>query len=248
MMAEASDHMLAKRAATLAGELLMTLRQEAKDANLPSKRIGEIGDAQSHKLLCAFLNDTFPDDAILSEEQVDDLARLDAGRVWIIDPLDGTREFSEGDRDDWAVHVALVENQQPTVGAVALPSLKTTFCSNAKISLQDDIDQIRVICSRTRPGPAAELLANELSADLIYMGSAGAKAMAVVRGDAEIYAHTGGQYEWDSCAPVAVAVAHGLHASRLDGSPLKYNQSDTYLPDLLICRKELITSVLTILN
>jgi len=248
MMAVASDHILAKSAATLAGKLLLALRQESSDAGLPAKRIGEIGDDRSHNLLCAFLSDAFPNDAILSEEQMDDLERLNAKRVWIIDPLDGTREFSEGDRDDWGVHVALVENQKPTVGAVALPSLSTTFCSDTKTVPTDPINDIRIVCSRTRPGPAAELLADQLSGDLIYMGSAGAKAMAVVRGDAEIYAHTGGQYEWDSCAPVAVALASGLHASRLDGSPLKYNQSDTYLPDLLICRKELAVSTLSILN
>ncbi len=248
IMAIASDHALAKSAATLAGKLLLTLRQEANEAGLPPKRIGEIGDERSHKLLCAFLSDAFPSDAILSEEQMDDLERLEAERVWIIDPLDGTREFSENGRNDWAVHVALVESQKPTVGAVALPSLNTTFCSDTKRALSDSITDVRIVCSRTRPGPAAELLAKEMSGDLIYMGSAGAKAMAVVRGDAEIYAHTGGQYEWDSCAPVAVAVASGLHASRLDGSPLQYNQRDTYLPDLLICRKELAEATLTILN
>ena len=166
-MAIASDHALAKSAATLAGRLLLTLRQEAAKSGLAPKRIGEIGDDRSHKLLCAFLSDAFPNDAILSEEQMDDLERLAAERVWIIDPLDGTREFSENDRDDWAVHVALVENQEPTVGAVALPSLNMTFCSDTKTATNDSITDVRIVCSRTRPGPAAELLANELSGDLI---------------------------------------------------------------------------------
>ena len=247
-MASATDHNTAKKAATLAGRLLLTLRNEAELANTSPELIGKSGDEQSHNLLCSYINDACPGDAILSEEQMDDFSRLSADRVWIIAPLDGTREFSEYGRDDWAVHVALVEQNLPTAGAVALPSLNRTYCSNDKSSLSKGIEKIRIVCSRTRPGPAAELLATELSGNLIYMGSAGAKAMSVVQGSSEIYVHTGGQYEWDSCAPVAVALAHGLHASRLDGSPLKYNQQDTYLPDLLICRKELTESILTILN
>ena len=88
------------------------------------------------------------------------------------------------------------------------------------------------------------IVAEALGAELVAMGSAGAKAMAVVLGHADIYAHSGGQYEWDSCAPVAVAKAAGLHVSRIDGSELRYNQPDPYLPDLLICRPELAAEVL----
>ncbi|MFV2039905.1 MAG: 3'(2'),5'-bisphosphate nucleotidase CysQ, partial [Acidimicrobiales bacterium] len=190
-----------------------------------------------------------PADAVLSEEGSDDPSRLTAARVWIIDPLDGTREFGEPPRTDWAVHVALVENGRPTAGAVALPALGVTLSTCFPPTLPAATGGApRIICSRTRPGPAAELLGDKLDGELIYMGSAGAKAMAVVRGDADIYAHTGGQYEWDSCAPVAVAEAAGLHTSRLDGSPLVYNTPDPYLPDLLICRRELAEQVLAVVG
>jgi 3'(2'), 5'-bisphosphate nucleotidase len=243
-----SDFHLARESASLAGKLLMILRKSAVASGALSSTLGEIADRKSHELLCELILDVSPDDAILSEEQEDDLTRINSNRVWIIDPLDGTKEFGETDRSDWAVHVALVEGGTPTVGAVAMPDIGTTFCSNDVPSPLKEITEIRVMCSRTRPVPAAQIIADELSGEIILMGSAGAKAMAVVKGDAEIYVHAGGQYEWDSCAPVAVALANGLHASRLDGSPLLYNQRDTYVPDLLICRKELADSVLAIFN
>ncbi|MBT95823.1 MAG: 3'(2'),5'-bisphosphate nucleotidase CysQ [Acidimicrobiaceae bacterium] len=243
-----SDFQLARESASLAGKLLMLLRKSASDSDVPSSTLGEIADKESHELLCGLILDVSPDDAILSEEQEDDLKRLDSNRVWIIDPLDGTKEFGETDRSDWAVHVALVEGGIPTVGAVAMPDIGTTFCSNDPSLPLKEITEIRITSSRTRPVPAAQIIADELSGEIILMGSAGAKAMAVVKGDAEIYVHTGGQYEWDSCAPVAVALANGLHASKLDGSPLLYNQRNTYLPELLICRKELADSVLAIFN
>ena len=247
-MATESDHSLAKESATLAGQLLLLLRDLAKDSRIEAETLGKIADQKSHELLHKIISDVFPNDAILSEEQEDDLQRLGSGRVWIIDPLDGTREFEETGRTDWAVHVALAENGIPTVGAVAIPSIGTTFCSNDNPTIRNEISEVRVICSRTRPSPAAQMIAEKLSGKIIHLGSAGAKAMTVVSGDAEIYVHTGGQYEWDSCAPVAVALANGLHASRLDGSPLVYNQSDTYIPDLLICRKELADSALAVFN
>ena len=185
---------------------------------------------------------------MLSEEGKDDQARLGADRVWIVDPLDGTREFGEVPRTDWAVHVALVEDGVPTAGAVALPGLRLTLSTAEPATLPDAPRwPARVICSRTRPGPAAETVVAALGGELVTMGSAGAKTMAVLRGEADIYPHTGGQYEWDSCAPVAVALAAGLHASRLDGSPLRYNQADVYLPDLLVCRPELLEATLAAL-
>ncbi|HEX7444230.1 MAG TPA: 3'(2'),5'-bisphosphate nucleotidase CysQ, partial [Acidimicrobiales bacterium] len=182
-------------------------------------------------------------DAVLSEEGRDDPARLTAARVWIVDPLDGTREFGEPPRTDWAVHVALVVAGRPVAGAVALPALGLTLGTRPAPSPLPPLPASpytpRVIVSRSRPPAAATWLAEHLGGELVPMGSAGAKAMAVVRGEADVYAHSGGQFEWDSCAPVAVAAAAGLHVSRLDGSPLRYNNADPYLPDLLICRREL---------
>ncbi|MCB2088580.1 MAG: 3'(2'),5'-bisphosphate nucleotidase CysQ, partial [Sphingomonadaceae bacterium] len=150
------------------------------------------------------------------------------------------------ERTDWAVHVALAVNGKPEIGAVALPGLDTVLRTDAPIAVPEAAAVPRMVVSRTRPAREAVAVAEKLGAELVPMGSAGAKAMAVVRGEAEIYLHTGGQYEWDSCAPAAVALAHGLHASRVDGSPLVYNQADTYMPDLLICRPEYAEKVLAL--
>ena len=157
--------------------------------------------------------------------------------MWIIDPVDGTREYGEG-RTDWAVHVALAIDGTPVIGAVALPGLGVVLRSDQPTEIPPAPEKLRMVVSRTRPAAEALTVANALGAECIPMGSAGAKAMAVVRGEADIYLHNGGQYEWDSCAPAAVAAAFGLHVSRIDGSPMVYNQVDTYIPDLLICRKE----------
>ncbi|HYF45424.1 MAG TPA: 3'(2'),5'-bisphosphate nucleotidase CysQ, partial [Acidimicrobiales bacterium] len=190
-----------------------------------------------------------PDDAVLSEESVDDPVRLERSRVWIIDPLDGTREYGEPPRDDWAVHVALTEDGTPTAGAVALPGAGLVLHTGEPPAVAPAVDgPPRLAVSRTRPPACTELLVDRLGATLVEMGSAGAKAMAVVRGLVDVYAHSGGQYEWDSCAPVAVALAAGLHATRIDGSPLVYNQQDVYLPDLLICRPEYAEPVIDLLN
>lgn len=247
-MAEQLDHELASAFAEQAGTLLLQTRAELTASGATTTELKDEGDQRSHDLLMTLITAARPDDAVLSEEGSDDPARLSAERVWIIDPLDGTREFGEPPRTDWAVHVALVESGRPTAGAVALPAMELTLSTHAPPMLPDAHRSApRIICSRTRPGPAAELLAEKLEGELLYMGSAGAKAMAVVRGEADIYAHTGGQYEWDSCAPVAVAEAVGLHTSRIDGSPLVYNTPDPYLPDLLICRRELADRVLAVL-
>jgi 3'(2'), 5'-bisphosphate nucleotidase len=184
-----------------------------------------------------------PGDAVLSEEEKDNSDRLRASRVWIVDPLDGTREFGER-RTDWAVHVALSVDGAPTCGAVALPGLGLTLCSQERVAAAQHEGPPRMLVSRTRPAREAVAVAERLGASLVPMGSAGAKAMAVVRGEADIYLHTGGQYEWDNCAPAAVALAWGFHASRADGAMLRYNQPDTRLPDLLICRPDLATAVL----
>ena len=249
MPATSADHALAHRLATEAGDLLVALRERLSAAGETPAALKAEGDRQAHELLMAALADAAPADAVLSEEGKDDLARLSAARVWIVDPLDGTREFSEVPRTDWAVHVALVEGGSPIAGAVALPAQGITLSTEVPPPLAPAVDgPPRLVVSRTRPPAAAQQLAEALDGVLVEMGSAGAKAMAVVQGEVDIYAHSGGQYEWDSCAPVAVAAAAGLHTSRLDGSPLVYNQADVYLPDLLICRPELADRALAILN
>jgi 3'(2'), 5'-bisphosphate nucleotidase len=234
-----SDEQLAERLATAAGAILLALRTEG----LEGKALGQAGDEAANAMLCRELRAARPDDAILSEEEKDSAARLAHSRVWIVDPLDGTREYGEG-RNDWAVHVALAVDGVASVGAVALPGLDMTLTSGAPVSLQPANHPLKMLVSRTRPAAEAVFVAERIGAELLAMGSAGAKAMAVVRGEADVYLHTGGQYEWDNCAPVAVAQAAGLHVSRVDGSAIRYNAADTYLPDLLICRMELAGEVL----
>lgn len=249
MPADPRDHAEAARIAEAAGELLVALRARLSDEGVDARTLKDEGDRRANDLILTALATSFPGDAVLSEEAKDDKARLDADRIWIVDPLDGTREFSEVPRTDWAVHVALVEGGTPIAGAVALPAQGVTLSTEAPPALSPAVDgPPRLVVSRTRPPAAAQQLADALDGVLVEMGSAGAKAMAVVQGDVDIYAHSGGQYEWDSCAPVAVAAAAGLHTSRLDGSPLVYNQADVYLPDLLICRPELAQRALAILN
>lgn len=237
-----SDSALAARLALEAGKILLDLRTAGE---FEGKALGAAGDEAANAMLISALKAARPDDAILSEEEKDSEARLSVSRVWIIDPLDGTREYSEG-RDDWAVHVALAVDGAASVGAVALPSLDLVLTSDAPLALGAASNPPKMLVSRTRPAAEAVFVAEKLGAELVGMGSAGAKAMAVVRGEADIYLHTGGQYEWDNCAPAAVAAAAGLHVTRADGSPLVYNNRDTYLPDLLICRKEFADDVLAI--
>ena len=234
------DAALAAQLALEAGRLLTAVREES---GLAGKALGDKGDREANRFLCEAIRTARPDDGLLSEEEKDNLARLAKQRVWIIDPVDGTREYSEG-RADWAVHVALAVDGVATVGAVALPGVGITLNSGAPVPLRPANSPLRMLVSRTRPAAEAVFVAERIGAELVGMGSAGAKAMAVVRGEADIYLHTGGQYEWDNCAPVAVAQAAGLHVSRVDGSPIRYNNADTYLPDLLICRAELAGEVL----
>ena len=230
------DHALAADIAREAGDLLVELQAQ--------KATKDEGDRLSNDLILARLAGARPDDAVLSEESKDSPARLDRERVWIVDPLDGTREWGEG-RADWAVHVALAFNGIPRVAAVALPGQQLVLSTaNPPPPITTPVAKIRLLVSRTRPPAVAEYLAEALDAELVPLGSAGAKAMAVVTGDADVYAHSGGQYEWDSAAPVGVATAAGCHCSRLDGSPLIYNQPDPYLPDLIVCRPDLAERVL----
>jgi 3'(2'), 5'-bisphosphate nucleotidase len=239
------DHLLAGRLATDAGRLLVDLRAEMVAAGIEGKALGKEGDRRAHELLMAGLAAARPGDAALSEEGVADPARLTARRVWIVDPLDGTREYGEVPRTDWAVHVALVIDGVPAAGAVALPARDRTLVTDPPPPPPPAWGgPPRALVSRTRPPAHARRMADELGWELVPMGSAGAKAMAVVLGEADVYAHSGGQYEWDSAAPVAVAAAAGLHVSRLDGSSLIYNLPDPYLPDLLICRPELAAAVI----
>lgn len=234
------DHVLAADIARRAGGLLLEIRSGGV-------RLSE-ADRLADELILAELRVQRPGDGVLSEESKDDLTRLDQERVWIIDPLDGTREYNEQGRTDWAVHVALTLHGMPYACAVALPAQEqTVFATSPLARLAPRVDEsakMRILVSRTRPPALAEYLAETLDGELVPLGSAGAKAMAVVQGFADVYAHSGGQYEWDSCAPVGVAAAAGCHCSRLDGSPLRYNQRDPYLPDLLICRPELAAPVL----
>lgn len=249
MTVTADDHALAKRLAAETGKILVELRQTMASEGNDHWSLKDAGDAAAHKFIVETLARERPDDAVLSEEGADQKERLTADRIWIVDPLDGTREFAEPPRIDWAVHIALVTDGVPVAGAVALPAEDITLGTEPVENVPDpESSTPKVIVSRTRRPPVAQALAAELGAEYIEMGSAGAKAMAVVRGDADIYAHSGGQYEWDSCAPVAVATAAGLHCSRIDGSPMKYNNADPYLPDLLICRAEWATKCLEILN
>lgn len=237
------DHTLASTLARRAGELLLELR--TRMGELDAKELRAQGDRQSHEFLMKELAASRPDDAVLSEEGKDDAARLSADRVWIVDPLDGTREYGEEGRTDWAVHVALWQSGELVAGAVALPGRDLVLDTAEPPKVPPARGGApRLLVSRTRPPGLVGDVAERLGGELLPLGSAGAKAMAVALGDAEIYLHAGGQYEWDSAAPAAVAAAAGLHCSRVDGAPLAYNQPDPLLPDLLICRPELAEPVL----
>jgi 3'(2'), 5'-bisphosphate nucleotidase len=264
-----TDARLAAHLADGAGALLLELRAKS---GLTGKELGARGDAESDALLLRMLADQRPSDAVLSEESVDSPARLAADRVWIVDPLDGTREYGMPGRTDWAVHVALWQaGRGITDAAVAQPAFGAVYASDtvfaadlpADAGLAGDENDAGsaddtaagsadrtsarsplILVSDSRPPEFADAVATTVGGRLQPMGSAGAKAMAVLRGDADAYLHAGGQWEWDSAAPVGVAIAAGLHASRIDGTPLTYNNAHPYLPDLLICRAPLAGSLL----
>ena len=239
------DHELAAWTATQAGELLLDVRRQG----LEGRALKDAGDLAAHELLMSLLAEHRPDDAILSEEEWRGTEsrhdRHTADRVWIIDPLDGTREFSEPPREDWAVHVALWERGDLVAGAVAQPAIGQTFGTGTPPVVPPlTSDRVRITASRSRPPAFVTAMVEHLGGEMVPMGSAGAKVMAVVRDVADAYVHAGGQYEWDSAAPVAVARAAGLFCSRVDGSPLVYNQDDVSLPDLVVCRPELSEQIL----
>lgn len=231
-----NDVELAGHLAQTAGRMLLDLKAAGIFAG---KDLAIAGDKIMDRLLVLAIAAQRPDDGMVCEETRDTPDRLEKSRVWIIDPLDGSREFGDA-RDDWAVHVGLAVDGQAVSGAVAVPSLgeDAVFRSDRPVKRPGHHGAPRILVSRTRRPPEADFLAERIGGEIVEMGSAGAKAMAVVRGEAEIYIHSGGQYEWDSCAPVAVAQGNGLHCSRIDGSPLRYNRSDLSMPDLLICTPE----------
>ncbi|ASR38144.1 3'(2'),5'-bisphosphate nucleotidase CysQ [Prauserella marina] len=241
-----TDVRIAARLAEEAGRLLLSVRAGGCD---DSTALGRLGDTESNTLLTTRLAESRPDDAVLSEESADDPRRLEAERVWIVDPLDGTCEFSTRDRVDWAVHVALWEaGKGITAAAVSLPALDVVYSSDTAVLADRVTEGVRIVVSQSRPPSFAAGVASALGAEVVPLGSAGAKAMAVLRGDVDAYLHAGGQWEWDSAAPVGVALAAGLHASRIDGSPLRYNESNPYLPDLVICRPELAERLLAAIS
>jgi 3'(2'), 5'-bisphosphate nucleotidase len=238
---DADDHVLAAWLAETAGHRLLEVRQEG----LEGRELKDAGDRAAHELLMELLAQHRPDDAVLSEEGKDDKVRLERDRVWIVDPLDGTREFSEPPRDDWAVHVALWERGELVVGAVAQPGIGEVFSTaQTPVVPPSSAARPRIAVSRSRPPAFTDGLVAALGGETVAMGSAGVKVISVVRDITDAYVHAGGQYEWDSAAPVAVARAAGLFTSRVDGSPLVYNQDDVYLPDLIVCRPELADRIL----
>ncbi len=244
------DHSMATRIATTIGRGLPDLRRSLLTEGISGAELGAAGDRHAQATLEQLATELNPGDVVLSEEGVDDPARLTARRVWIIDPLDGTREFSEPNRHDWAVHVALVVDGAPTAAAVHLPdpdTVLTTSHSTHPATLPTD-RPVRIVVSRTRPPAVASVIARALDAEIVHMGSAGAKAAEVVCGEAEIYLHDGGMNEWDACAPAAVAASAGLHVSHLNGSALVFNKPRPSTPDLLICHPRLADEVLALVD
>ena len=239
------DAALATQLAVQAGRLLVDLRERMWPRGASSWQVMDAGDQIAHHFLMDELTAARPGDVVLSEEGADDRRRLTADRVWIVDPLDGTNEYGEPGRVDWAVHVALWEQGDLRAAAVSLPALEVVFATDPAPVLPPSIrDRPRLITSRFRAPYVAGVVARTLDCDAVRLGSAGAKTMAVVSGQADIYVHDGGMYQWDTAAPAAVARAAGLHVSRIDGSPLVYNDADPWLPDFLVCRTELAGAVL----
>jgi 3'(2'), 5'-bisphosphate nucleotidase len=248
---------LAVAVAREAGELLLQLRAAASasvsaasdSADTDPAALRAAGDRGAHELILAALRAARPDDVVLSEEAADDPARLHARRVWIVDPLDGTREFGEPGRVDWAVHIALwdAEVDEVVIGIVGLPALGIVHDSTRVAPVPPrGAGAVRMAVSRSRPPEVARAAAAELDAELVPLGSAGYKVAAVVSGEVDAYVHAGGQYQWDSAAPIALARAAGLHTSRLDGSPLRYNGPDLSVPDLIVARPELAPAILRV--
>ena len=245
-MADENDAEFASRLAIQTGQLLVELRAPLFESGASQWEVKDRADAAAQAFIAGELALHRPDDAVLSEEEgATDERRFHSDRVWIIDPLDGTREFSERGRTDWAVHVALWTGDRFGAAAVSLPATNAVFSTDPAPSTRvAPRARPRLITSRNRAPYSAHLVADALDCDAIRMGSAGAKAMAVVMGHADIYVHDGGMYQWDSAAPAAVAMSAGLHASRIDGTPLVYNERDPWLPDFIVCRPEFAEPVM----
>ncbi len=239
MTADLNDETLALRLAQGTGEILKGVRNVGllRDSNL-----GAAGDAQAQDWIARCLEVHRPDDGMLSEEATDTPDRLGKKRVWIIDPLDGTREYASG-RQDWAVHIALAEDGKITHAAVGIPDLGKSF-HTAEVKAVDGPATNRLVVSRNSPPKIGQYIADALGMELVTMGSCGAKAVSVILGDNDAYIHAGGQYEWDNAAPVGIAMAAGLYTSRLDGSAITYNNESPYMPDLLICRPNISHDIL----
>jgi 3'(2'), 5'-bisphosphate nucleotidase len=240
-----SDSELSTELARHTGVLLEKHREDEIERGTTVWQLKDSGDMLAHRFLMEAFGVLRPEDAVLSEEGYDNRQRVGAPRVWIVDPLDGTNEYGEG-RADWAVHIALCENEALTAGAVSLPSIDTVFSTDppAVVPPKTPDTKPRLVTSRNRAPYAAVLVAEGLGCDAFRLGSAGAKTMSILMGEADIYIHDGGMHQWDSAAPAAVAMAAGLHASRIDGSPLIYNKPDTWLPDFFVCRPEYTTDIL----
>lgn len=245
-MSQETDAEFAARLAIQTGQILMDIREPLFASGASQWDVKDAGDAAAQDFIAEQLRLHRPDDAVLSEEEGQtDQRRFHTDRVWIIDPLDGTREFSEPGRTDWAVHIALWEKDHFGAAAVSLPAVNAVFCTDPAPPMPKiERDRPVLITSRNRAPYSAVLVAEGLGCDAVRLGSAGAKAMALVMGQADIYVHDGGMHQWDSAAPAAVAMAAGFHATRLDGSPLVYNARDPWYPDFIVCRPELADSVL----
>jgi 3'(2'), 5'-bisphosphate nucleotidase len=242
-----TDVQVARLIANEAGAVLLSLREQGAKEGWDPKDLKDRGDMVSHQLIMQRFAELRPNDAVLSEEGADDPVRLSAERVWIVDPLDGTREYSEAGRDDWAVHIALTIAGVVQFGVVELPAVGQSYDERAVVH-HSQVEAPRILVSRTRPPVEASIVAEAIGGVLVPMGSAGAKTAAILRGEAELYIHSGGQFEWDLAAPVGVALSAGLHASRIDGSAFVFNCENPYLPDALIGHPELARRALQALG
>lgn len=244
----AEDAALARELADATGRLLLELR----DTSGPGWDREYRGDADAHDFLMRELARHRPDDAVLSEEGVQDPAvRRGAHRLWIVDPLDGSSGYGRGG-DEWGVHVALVVDGRLAAGAVALPARGELLDSATVPPLPDrPLDPehtLRVTVSRSRPPAELRRLAATHAVRTVPYSSVGVKTLAVLRGEVDAYLHSGGQYEWDNAAPMAVALAAGARVSRIDGRTLEFARDDPYSPDLLLARPAVHAAVLAALG
>ena len=247
------DHLLAANLAESAGRMLVDCRSGAAGQLLGGSSLAHEGDQRAHLHLLTRLQEARPDDAVLSEEGADDAQRLDSSRLWVIDPLDGSRDYGFGN-DEWAVHVGLVEDGKIVAGAVALSALDLLFHTGEGEGPACAVDENNpnrrpvIVTARSRVNAEGMLLAHELGADVFACGSAGVKAMLVVNGTADAYVHASPLYEWDVCAPAAVAQSAGLHVSDAAGDPLVFNQARPVVNSFLVCRPELVDDILSALS